>query len=205
MTCVILQNMRYPAQHKAETHAKILTVAARTFRERGAEGNGIGSVMKKIGLTKGGFYRHFESRDQLYVEAVEQAFSEMAEGMVSVAEAAPKGQQLKAMIERYLSVDHLNTPGSGCVFSTLGADMARQPIAIRKQINQSMQAYRDRLLPYMPGRTAEEKTEYFSLLYSSMVGVLITVRTIADKHAQERMLASARDFFVRNFARPRGI
>jgi TetR/AcrR family transcriptional repressor of nem operon len=191
--------MRYPTEQKARTRAKILSVASRLFRERGAEANGIGSVMKEIGLTKGGFYRHFDSRDHLYVEAIANAFTDMGNAMVAAAEAAPKGQQLKAVIERYLSMEHLYSPGTGCIMSTLGSDIARQPLAVRRQINRSMQAYRERLLPYMPGGTAEEKAASFSLLYPSMVGLLIAARTLADKQAQEQLLARARDFFIRTY------
>ena len=66
--------MRYSAEHKARNHENIISVAARTFREQGADSSGIGTVMKKVGLTKGGFYRHFESKDDLFVEAVARAF-----------------------------------------------------------------------------------------------------------------------------------
>ena len=193
--------MRYPAQQKAETKAKIVSVASRMFRERGAESNGIGSVMKEIGFTKGGFYRHFKNRNQLYVEAVEKAFSEMGDGMVKAAEKAGKGHELEAMIYRYLSMEHLNSPAIGCVLSTLGSDIARQPVAVRRQINRLMQAYRDRLSPYMPGKTPEEKRAKFSLLYPSMVGVLIIARVLADPAGQEKMLANARDAFIARYAR----
>jgi TetR/AcrR family transcriptional repressor of nem operon len=192
--------VRYPAKQKDETRAKIISAASRLFRERGADASGIGSVMKEIGLTKGGFYRHFKSRDQLYVEAIDKAFTDMGDAMVAAAEAAPKGQQLKAVIERYLSMKHLNSPGSGCVISTLGSDIARQPSAVRQQINRSMQAYRERLLPYMPGKTKEEKAVTFSLLYPSMVGALIAARTQTEKQAQERLLVRAREFLIRAYA-----
>jgi TetR/AcrR family transcriptional regulator, transcriptional repressor for nem operon len=193
--------MRYPVQQKAETKAKILSVASRMFRERGAESNGIGSVMKEIGFTKGGFYRHFKNRNQLYVEAVEKAFSEMGDGMVEAAKSAGKGHELEAMIRRYLSVEHLKSPAIGCVISTLGSDIARQPVAIRRQINRSMQAYRERLLPYVPGKTTEERMATFGLLYPSMVGVLIIARVLADPAVQETMLANARDAFIERYAR----
>jgi TetR/AcrR family transcriptional repressor of nem operon len=192
--------MRYPAQQKDETRARIISVASRLFRERGAEASGIGSVMKEIGLTKGGFYRHFRSSDHLYVEAIDKAFTDLGDAMVAAAEAAPEGQQLKALIERYLSTKHLNSPGTGCVVSTLGSDIARRSSAVRKQINRSMQAYRERLLPYMPGKTVEEKSATFSLLYPSMVGALIAARTQSDKQVQERLLARTREFLISTYA-----
>src|SRR6266851_1113759 len=106
--------MRYPAEQKAETHEKILAAAARSFREHGSDVNGIGQVMKELGLTKGGFYRHFDSKGDLYAAAVARSFEEMGNWMVAVAKAAPKGQELRAIIENYLSVENVNAPGTGC-------------------------------------------------------------------------------------------
>src|SRR5437762_13120318 len=164
--------MRYPAEQKAETHEKILAVAARSFREHGSDGNGIGPVMKELGLTKGGFYRHFESKDDLFVEAVARAFDDMGRGMLEVARSAPEGQALRAMIERYLSPRHANSPGMGCVISALGPELARKPLSVRRRIETLREAYRERLLPFVAGRTREEKVATFHLLFSSMAGVL---------------------------------
>src|SRR5579871_1311217 len=183
--------MRYPVEQKAETHAKIIATAARSFREHGAESNGIGSVMKELGLTKGGFYRHFDSKDDLFAECVAYALEKRGADMVAWAQAAPKGQALRAIIERYLTNEHLSTPGNGCVFATLGPELSRQPKSIRKRINQSMAAYRDRLLPYLPGRTQDEKRKTFGILFPSMAGVLTAARAIDDVETRERMLAGA--------------
>src|SRR5580704_13034969 len=115
--------MRYPADHKSETHEKILAAASRSFREHGSESNGIGGVMKELGLTKGGFYRHFDSKGDLYAEAVARAFEEMGDRLVATAKAAPKGQALRAMIENYLSTEHLNDPGTGCAIAALAPEL----------------------------------------------------------------------------------
>src|SRR3954466_1820141 len=96
-------SMRYSAEHKARNHENILSVAARSFREHGGDSSGIGTVMKKVGLTKGGFYRHFENKDDLFVEAVARAFDESGKRMLEVGKAAPEGQALRAIIEHYLS------------------------------------------------------------------------------------------------------
>jgi TetR/AcrR family transcriptional regulator, transcriptional repressor for nem operon len=196
--------MRYPAEQKAETHEKILAAAARSFREHGSEMNGIGQVMKELGLTKGGFYRHFESKGDLYAAAVAHAFEELGNRLVAVAQAAPKGAELRAVIEQYLSAKHLNAPGSGCPVAALAPEIARQPLDIRKRINRSMRAYGDRMLPYLPGRTVEEKRARGFILFSGMAGVLVATRAIADPQGRERMLAAARSFYVETFAPDRG-
>jgi len=191
--------MRYPAEQKAETHEKILATAARSFRQHGSQANGIGQVMKELGLTKGGFYRHFASKGDLYAAALARAFEELGNRMIAVAEAAPKGKGMRAMIEDYLSAKHLNTPGTGCPLAALAPEIARQPLQIRKRINQSMLALRERLLPYIPGSTVEEKRGRFFVLFPGMAGVLVTARAIADRHGGERMLAAARSFYLEAF------
>src|SRR5215813_1448901 len=160
--------MRYSLEHKAQNHENILSMAARSFREHGGDTSGIGTVMKKAGLTKGGFYRHFKSKDDLLVEAVARAFDEMGRGMVEVARSAPEGQALRAMIEHYLSAGHANSVGTGCVLSALGPELARKPLSVRKRIEASLDAYRERLLPFVPGQTREEKMATCKLLFSSM-------------------------------------
>ena len=174
-------------------------MAARSFREHGGDTSGIGTVMKKVGLTKGGFYRHFKSKDDLFVEAVERAFDEMGRNMEEAAKSAPEGQALRAIIERYLSVNHANSPGTGCVISALGPELARKPLSVRKRIDVSLEAYRERLLPFVPGQTPEEKLAKFQVLFPSMAGVLGMARVITSPQGRERMLAEARKFFVKSF------
>ena len=192
--------MRYSPEHKAKNHEKILSMAARSFREHGADRSGIGTVMKKAGLKKGGFYRHFKSKDDLFVEAVARALDETGRVMEEVAKSAPEGQALRAIIERYLSIGHANSPGSGCVRAALGPELARKPLAVRKRIEALLEAYRERLSPFMPGRTREERLAKCRLLFSSMAGVLMMVRVTPDHKMREQRLLQARNFFMKSFA-----
>jgi TetR/AcrR family transcriptional regulator, transcriptional repressor for nem operon len=192
--------MRYSLKHKARNHEKIIAMAARSFRERGGDTSGIGTVMKKVGLKKGGFYRHFKSKDDLFVEAVARALEETGQGMVEVARSAPNGQGLRAIIERYLSMGHLNSPGTGCVRAALGPELARKPVAVRRRIEALLEAYRERFLPFMPGHTQEEKQAKIRLLFPSMAGVLMMARVSSDPRQREQLLAEARKFFLECFA-----
>jgi TetR/AcrR family transcriptional regulator, transcriptional repressor for nem operon len=192
--------MRYSLEHKKENHEKILSVAARSFREVGGDSSGIGTVMKKVGLTKGGFYRHFKSKDDLFVEAVARAFDEMGSGMVEVARSAPPHRALRAMIEHYLSDRHASSMGSGCVLSALGPEFARKPVGVRRRIEGSLKAYRERLLPFIPGETNEEKLAKFKLLFPCMAGVLMMARVTSSPEMREQMLMDARNFFIKSFA-----
>src|SRR5262244_3310916 len=192
--------MRYSLEHKAQNHENILSVAARSFRERGGDSSGIGMVLKQVGLTKWGFYRHFQSKDDLLVAAVARAFDEMGRGMVEVARSAPEGQALRAIIERYLSAGHANSPGSGCVRATLGPELARKPLSVRKRIEALLEAYRERFLPFMPGRTQEEKRRKIRLLFPSMAGVLMMARVSSEPQRREQFLMEARNYFIKCFA-----
>jgi TetR/AcrR family transcriptional repressor of nem operon len=192
--------VRYSLEHKAQNHEKILSVAARSFRESGGDSSGIGTVMKKVGLKKGGFYRHFKSKDDLFVEAVARALDETGKGMEEVAKSAPEGQALRAIIGRYLSAGHANSPGSGCVRAALGPELARKPLAVRKRIETLLEAYRERLSPFVPGRTREERVTKCRLLFNSMAGVLMMVRVIPDPQTREQRLVEARNFFMKSFA-----
>jgi TetR/AcrR family transcriptional repressor of nem operon len=192
--------MRYPLEQKAQNHEKILSVAARSFRESGGDSSGIGTVMKKVGLKKGGFYRHFKSKDDLFVEAVARALDETGSGMVEVAKSAPEGQAVRAIIERYLSTGHANSPGSGCVRAALGPELARKPLAVRRRIEALLEAYRERLSPFMPGHTPEEKLAKTRLLFPSMAGVLMMIRVIPEPQRREQRLREARNFFIKCFA-----
>jgi TetR/AcrR family transcriptional regulator, transcriptional repressor for nem operon len=192
--------MRYSLEHKAQNHEKILSVAAHSFSERGVDSSGIGTVMKKVGLKKGGFYRHFKSKDDLFVEAVARALDETGRGVVEVAKSAPEGQALRAIIERYLSVPHANSLGTGCVISALGPELARKPIGLRRRIEPLLEAYRERVLPFVPGQTREEKLAKIRLLFPSMARVLMMVRITPDHQRRGQRLMEARDFFIKHFA-----
>jgi TetR/AcrR family transcriptional repressor of nem operon len=193
--------MRYSPEHKSQSHERILSVAARSFRELGSDASGIGTVMKKVGLKKGGFYRHFKSKDDLFVEAVARALDETGRAMVEVAKSAPDGQALRAIIDRYLSAGHANLPGTGCVRAAMGPEFARKPLAVRRRIEALLEAYRERFLPFMPGKTREEKQAKIRLLFPSMAGVLMMARVSSDPKRREQYLMEARNFFLKCFSK----
>jgi TetR/AcrR family transcriptional repressor of nem operon len=112
---------RRSAAEKAETHERIVEHAAQAFREHGS-GVGIGEVMKELGLTHGGFYRHFESKDDLLVAAISQALSEVADRLERIAEKVEPAKRLEAIITAYLSTEHLRHPETWCALALYGAD-----------------------------------------------------------------------------------
>src|SRR2546430_12454803 len=111
---------------KEETRERILRAAARAIRKHGYEGVGVADVMKEAGLTHGGFYAHFESRDALLAEAGDRAGAESVAVAARVAAAAPPGQALQAMMQAYLSPGHMEAIETGCPVAALGSEMPRQ-------------------------------------------------------------------------------
>jgi TetR/AcrR family transcriptional repressor of nem operon len=192
--------MRYPVEQKAETHERIVDAAARSFREHGSEGQGLARLMKEVGLTHGGFYRHFDSKEDLYVDAIARGFQEAADRMLAAAARAAQGEQLRAIIEHYLSLEHLEHPECGCVLATLAAEIARQRPAVRARINAAMKSYRERLLPFFPGNDLVVKRRQFIVLFPAMAGVLMIARAMTDLSARKETLAEARRFFINAFA-----
>src|SRR5262249_47947163 len=172
--------MRYPAEQKAATHEKIVSAAAQSFRERGSQGEGIANLMQDLGLTHGGFYRHFESKEDLYVQAIARALQQAGDRMVAAAKTARKGYELRAIIESYLTVEHLEHIGQGCAIAALAPEIARQPPAVRTKVNAALKAYMHRLLPFLPGENAFEKRRNFFILFPAMAGVLMFARTITE-------------------------
>jgi TetR/AcrR family transcriptional repressor of nem operon len=191
---------RRSAAEKAETHEKIVERASQAFREHGT-GVAIGDVMSDLGLTNGGFYRHFESKDDLLVEAVSRSLIEVAERLDRIAAKAGPGRELEAIIAAYLSQDHLRHPETWCALATLAADMGRQPQAVRRRMDGALQGYMARMIKYMPGADAMEKSRNFIVLFSGMSGAMAMTRACGDKDMRERILATTRDFYLSTFAK----
>src|SRR5262245_60837149 len=111
--------MRYPKDHKQKTHAQIAEAASAQFREHGIDGTGVASLMQSLGLTHGGFYAHFASKDALITEAVDVAFDQTLEGLRAYAQAGEPGQHLARLVAAYTSTAHRDARGQGCFAAAL--------------------------------------------------------------------------------------
>ena len=187
------------AADTARTHDTILQHASQTFREQGAS-VGINELMNALGLTRGGFYRHFESKDALFIEAVALGLDEMAGRLTQAAQAAPPGQQRSALITTYLSPEHLQHPETWCVLAVLAPEIARLPPDVRQRLDGAMQRYREGLAPFMPGDTPQEKSQQFLLLMSGMAGAIAMLRVFSDEQMRLEMLAMTRQHYLKLFA-----
>jgi TetR/AcrR family transcriptional repressor of nem operon len=191
--------MRYDAKHKDQSKARILAAAARQFRGQGSEAVKVTDVMQAVGMTHGGFYRHFDDKDQLLREAIATALDQICEKITKLTEGMPRVAALKTVIELYLSEDHLRHPDAGCAVAALGTEMARMPRAMKLEISQALDAYAERLGHLMPGDTDAQRRAAFLVLFPSMAGCIMTARSYADKQRQRRVLAGGRAFFINAF------
>lgn len=180
--------MRNSRQVAAENRERIVAAAARLFRERGIAAVGVAELMEEAGMTHGGFYKHFESKDALIAEACAFSFQDPGGGLRAAAESAPAGQELKAIVDRYLSRRHRDNPGTGCAVAALGGEVANRESPARE----ALQAGRARLVAlvaqYWRGPDARERASAF---VSTMVGALIGAR-LADSASSDAVLRAAR-------------
>jgi len=191
--------MRYEPDHKVMTHRRIVRNASRQLRAQGLNGPAVTTLMKAAGLTHGGFYRHFGSRDDLVVEAIEEGLQELRDRLIAAAKDAAPGEGWKAMVRSYLSLERCDRAGDGCPIAALAPDMARTQPALKQRIATAILKLRRELIPFMPGRSAEEKAANFLALFSSMVGTIAIARTMPDPAVRQRMLNTVRDHLLQSF------
>ncbi len=185
--------MRYDSEHKERTHKKVLVEAAAAIREIGPDRIGVADLMAKAGLTHGGFYAHFKSKDHLVAEAVSEMFDEMYERMSFWTRASDPREGLATFIDRYLSTRHRDEPGHGCPMAALAGDLARLPVAARKRFA----AGSTRLIGSIAGLLGQlglpDPERRATSMMSEMVGALALARAVADPVQSERILAASRE------------
>jgi len=179
--------MKVSKEQMAENRERILDTAAQLFRERGFDGIGVADLMKSAGLTHGGFYGHFDSKDDLMAQASSRAFAQLTAGWEQLAKQAEADP--RATLERaYLSPRHRDAPGHGCLLAALGADAARQGPGVRKAVTQGLTTMVDLLVSVMPGRTKAARRQKALADYASLVGALVLARAVDDAALSEEIL-----------------
>ena len=153
--------------------------------------------MRDAGLTHGGFYKHFGSKDELLMESLSEAFREMADRLTKVAEAARPGEAWKVLVRAYLSPEHCDHPEWGVLWRA--PELARAERPMKGQILRELEQYKDRVLKFMPGRRAADKERAFFAIFSTMIGAVGLARILPDRSARAIVLASARDFLLGSF------
>src|SRR6476661_1208256 len=162
--------MGHSRAHKREHHETIVGVAASRFREDGVDRVGVAALMHDVGLTHGGFYRHFQSRDELVAEAVERALHDGVQAMASVAEYLD--DQLAAFIDAYVSVAHRDGLGPSCAVKTLAADVARSNPRARAAYTRQVGVYIEMLVRLLPPGPSDQRRAMAITALSTLVGAV---------------------------------
>src|ERR1700723_2132316 len=191
--------MRYRPEHKAEIHQKIVKDASRRVRAEGLNGAAVAAVMRDTGLTHGGFYKHFESKDELLLESVSEAFRDIGDTLVRVAEQSRPESAWKAIVKAYLSLEYCDHPERGCPLPALAPELTRVDQKMRSRILPQLLNYRDRMVPFMPGQRTADKERAFFAIFSTMIGAVEIARLLPDRAMREKVLASTRDFLLHSF------
>jgi len=191
--------MRYRPEHKREIHQKIVKDASRRVRTEGITGAAVSSVMRDAGLTHGGFYKHFGSKNELLTESVSEAFREIADRLAQAAEKSKPGTAWEAIVKTYLSPEHCDHAECGCPIAALAPELARADKAMKAPILGELVKYKNRMLPLMPGRRTADKERAFFAIFSTMIGAIAIARILPDQAARAKVLASARDFLLHSF------
>jgi TetR/AcrR family transcriptional repressor of nem operon len=185
--------MRYSPEHKAETHARIVRKASVRLREKGAHGVGVADLMKEAGLTHGGFYAHFESREALVVEAFGYAMDRSVARWRKLLDELPPQKRLAAIVDGYLSRQHRDDLGHGCAVPALGAEIARESAKTRKAFAAKQEDLIQLFAGYIvdvPPKIARKRA---SAMLATLMGTLVMARVTGSGDASDEILGAGRE------------
>jgi TetR/AcrR family transcriptional repressor of nem operon len=172
--------MGYSQAQKEKTHKRIVAIASKRFREKGLTGYGIAELMKEAGLTVGGFYKHFDSRDELVAEAVSDAFGTW-QRQKETAESGGQPLSFAKLVDDYLSDVHRKNPGTGCAFSALAPEIARSDKRTRALTSEQVRKDLELLVGLLPGEGKRTARSRAILTFSALVGAMSLARAVSDE------------------------
>ena len=176
---------------KEATHERIVEAAARAIRRSGYDGTGVANIMKDAGLTHGGFYAHFESREAMLAEAADRAGAESVATLERVASDAPPEKALQALIRAYLSKEHLEGAERGCPMAALGSEMPRQAPEVRRAATRRIREAIDLVARQLPDWGKPNAHEQALATLSTMVGALVLARAVDDPKLSDAFRSAA--------------
>jgi TetR/AcrR family transcriptional repressor of nem operon len=191
-------HMGYSKAQKARTHKRIVAIAAKRFREKGLAGFGIAELMREAGLTVGGFYKHFDSRDELVAEAVSSAFGGWQRRVDAAASGGPPVSYAE-LIDDYLSDVHRKNPGTGCAFSALAPEIARSDKRTRALTSAQVRIDLELIVGLQPGKDKRAARSRAILTFSALVGAMSLARAVSDESLSREILKTVAEL-VKNSA-----
>ena len=172
--------MGHSRAEKEKTHKRIVSIASKKFRQEGLAGVGIAELMKEAGLTVGGFYKHFDSRDDLVAEAVSSAFGGWKRRVDAAASGGP-AVSLAKLIDEYLNEAHRDNPGTGCAFSALAPEIARSDKRTRAVTSEQVRNDIQLIATLFPGEGQRTARSQAILTFSALVGAMSLARAVSDE------------------------
>jgi TetR/AcrR family transcriptional regulator, transcriptional repressor for nem operon len=194
MTAIISTSMGHSQTEKTRNHDRIVEVAARRIREAGTEAPGVAEIMASAGLTHGGFYKHFGSRDELIAEAAERTYAESQAAAQQVIDGAD--EPLAAFVDWYLSSEHRDNPGAGCSVVALGNDVARAGNEVRSAYTDQVRRYLTRLDELLGSDVADRPSADATAALSTLAGAVLVARAVGDPELSDQILRDAREALV---------
>jgi AcrR family transcriptional regulator len=179
-----------PVRSKEATHERIVDAAARAIRRSGYAGTSVADIMKQAGLTHGGFYAHFPSREAMLAEAADRAGADAVAASTRIAAAVPPEQALRQMMSAYLSKEHLNSTERGCPVAALGSEMPRQAPEVRRAATRRIKEMIDVVARHLPDWGQPGAHERALVIVSAMSGALLLARAVDDPKLSDALLAS---------------
>jgi len=183
--------------HKARTRQRILDEAARVMRECGTESIGVASLMKRVGLTHGGFYAHFDSREALVQAVIAEMFTDSTQRMQPLWQQSDPAERLNTLIDYYLSETHRDSPAEGCPMPALVSEVGHLPEEAKAIFTQGVASMLQRLSELLAELGLREAEALASSLLAEMVGALALARACPDKALSATMLARSRQALKR--------
>jgi AcrR family transcriptional regulator len=180
-----------PARSKEATHERIVEAAARAIRRSGYDGTSVADIMKEAGLTHGGFYAHFPSREAMLAEAADRAGAEAVATSTHVAATAPPEQALQWLLRAYLSKEHLKSPEMGCPVAALGSEMPRQAPEVRRAATRRIKEMIDVVARQSSDWGQPGAHEHALVTAATMVGALVLARAVDDPKLSDALLKAA--------------
>ena len=193
--------MRYAIDHKLTTRSRILQAASEVFRERGVAATGVDEVMRRAGLTHGGFYAHFRGKSELVAHACASGFDAGRANLARIAALPTRRARVRALVLSYLSPLHRDNPAGGCLVAALGFEAARSTGESRQSYSVALQQHRVRLATALRLSSDDKQNERLTTaLLGQLVGALILARSMANPSESAAVLAQARQTALDHFA-----
>jgi TetR/AcrR family transcriptional repressor of nem operon len=182
---------RTAPSRKEVTHERIVAAAARAIRRSGYDGTGVADIMKDAGLTHGGFYAHFASREAMLAEAADRAGAEAVAASASIASAVPPEQALRTLLRAYLSREHVENAERGCPVVALGSEMPRQAPEVRRAATRRIKEMIDVVARQSPHWGQPGAHEQALVTVATMVGALMLARAVDERSLSDALRKAA--------------